>query len=162
METINAYPTLEVERYNLTRADLCTKGLNLYIIVERDHNYYDDSDTNFLYFDADDNRLKTGQWTTRGYCGDFYYDYPRITEADNSIKEKALVAMRDYAKSASTPSSLTTMWWSSEFHVMYREAANIKEKAYWLNYTTTRAITVLRKAFLYGPARRWNLSTLVS
>lgn len=111
METINAYPTLELERYNLTRADLRTKGLNLYIIVERDHNYYDDSDTNFLYFDADNNRLKTGQWTTRGYCGDFYYDYPRITEADDNIKNNALVAMRDYAKSASTPSSLTTMWW---------------------------------------------------
>lgn len=91
METINAYPTLEVERYNLTQADLRTKGLNLYIIVERDHNYYDDSDTNFLYFDAEDNRLKTGQWTTRGYCGDFYYDYPRITEADNSIKIKHLL-----------------------------------------------------------------------
>ena len=48
---------------------------------------------------------------------------------------------------------------SGEFDFTF---ANIKEKAYWLNYTTTRAITVLRKAFLYGPARRWNLSILVS
>ena len=58
METINAYPMLNVKRYNLTPADLRTKEQNLYIIVEREHNYYDDSDTNFLYYDADHDCLK--------------------------------------------------------------------------------------------------------
>lgn len=111
METINAYPTLDVERYNLTRADLRTKGLNLYIIVEREHNYYDDSDTNFLYYDADHDCLKTGQWTTRGYCGDLFYDYPSITQADESVKAKALDVMRKYVKSAVVPVSFTDQWW---------------------------------------------------
>lgn len=111
METINAYPILAVERYKLNSADLRIKGQNLYIIVEREHNYYDDSDTNFLYYDADDNSLKTGQWTTRGYCADCYYDYPSIVNADESTKAKALAAMLQYAKSSVMPASLTTEWW---------------------------------------------------
>jgi len=111
MGTVNAYPALSVERYRLKSADLRIKGQNLYIIVEREHNYYDDSDTNFLYYDADNDCLKTGQWTTRGYCADCYYDYPSITTADESIKSKALAAMRKFAKSCVVPVSLTTEWW---------------------------------------------------
>lgn len=111
METINAYPTLSVEMYRLQSADLRIKEQNLYIIVEREHNYYDDSDTNFLYYDADNDCLKTGQWTTRGYCGDCYYDYPSITNADENTKERVLAVMRKYAKSCVVPASLTTEWW---------------------------------------------------
>lgn len=111
METINAYPALSVERYRLQPADLRIKGQNLYIIVEREHNYYDDSDTNFLYYDADNDCLKTGQWTTRGYCGDCYYEYPSITSADEITKAKALALMLQYAKSCVVPASLTTEWW---------------------------------------------------
>lgn len=111
METINAYPTLSVERYRLQSADLRIKGQNLYLVVEREHNYWDDSDTNFLYYDADNDCLKEGQWTTRGYCADCYYDYPNITTADESIKSKALFIMCKYAKSCVVPASLTTEWW---------------------------------------------------
>lgn len=113
MGTINAYPTFSVERYRLQSADLRIKGQNLYIIVEREHNFYDDSDTNFLYYDADNDCLTTGQWTTRGYCGDCYYDYPSIVDADERVKAKALAVMRKYAKSSVVPASLTTEWWKS-------------------------------------------------
>lgn len=113
METINAYPTLNIERYRLKQADLRVKGQNLYVIVEREHNYYDDSDTNFLYYDADEDCLKTGQWTTRGYCGDMYYDYPCITAASEEVKAKALASLRTYAKSEVVPESLTEAWWKS-------------------------------------------------
>lgn len=108
---MNAYPQIMVEQYIPPCADLRIKGQKLYIIVEREHNYYDDSDTNFLYYDATDDFLKKGQWTTRGYCGDLYYDYPRLTSASEDIKAKALIAMRKYAKYKVVPESLTSEWW---------------------------------------------------
>lgn len=110
---MNAYPLISVNKAPIKSANLRMKGLPLYLIVEREHNYYDDSDTNFLYYDADDDCLKTGLWTTRGYCGDFYYDYPSIDTASEEIKAKALVAMRNYAKSRVVPESFTDEWWKN-------------------------------------------------
>lgn len=113
MATINPYPTKVAARYKLTSADLRQKGLNLFLIVEREHNYYDDSDTNYLYFDADINSLKTGVWTTRGYCGDCFYDYPPIYTASEDIKTRAMVVLRRWIKGVVTPQSFTEAWWKT-------------------------------------------------
>lgn len=113
MTTQNIFPFRTCKKVNVQHADLKQKDLGLYLIAEVDHNYYDDSDTNFLYFDPSDSTLKRGTWTTRGYCGDFYYDYPSIYDAPQEVKDKALPVLKEYLKGEITPRSLTEQWWFS-------------------------------------------------
>ena len=111
MEASRIFPERTVEKYQVKHADLTKRGQNMFIVSERDHNYYDDSDTNFLYYDADQDCLTYGQWTTRGYCGNNFYDYPKLTYADDTTREKAERVLRMYLKSEATPESFTDYWW---------------------------------------------------
>lgn len=92
-----------------------TRGKHDYLLlVEREHNYYDDSDSNFLYFDNADGMLKKGVWTTRGYCGDNFYDYPSVLDAPDECKEKIMPVLREFLKGEATPISMTDSWWFDE------------------------------------------------
>ena len=101
MSNFDLFPVRTFSKVALEHPDLREKDLGLYLIIERDHNYYDDSDTNFLYFNP----------KTRGYCGDFYYDYPSIHDASDDIKTRCATAIRAYLKGEATPSSFTEPWW---------------------------------------------------
>lgn len=111
MSQFDLFPVRTFSKVSLEHPDLREKDLGLYLIIERDHNYYDESDTNFLYFNPNTNQLAFGQWTTRGYCGDFHYDYPSIQDASDEIKERCATAIRAYLKGEATPSSFTEPWW---------------------------------------------------
>ncbi len=94
-------------------ADLKNRDNGLLLVTSQAHNYYDDSDENFLYFNPTTGSLEFGQWTTRGYCGDNFYDRPSILDADEDTKAKAAVAIRRYLKEKATPVSFTDLWWFS-------------------------------------------------
>lgn len=111
MSQFDLFPVRTFSKVQLERPNLRQEGLGLYLIIERDHNYYDDSDTNFLYFNPSTNKLAFGQWTTRGYCGDFHYDYPSIHGASDDVKKRCATAIREYLKGEATPASFTEPWW---------------------------------------------------
>lgn len=108
-----SFPTKTVGRTPMKMADLKSRDNGLLLVASQAHNYYDDSDENFLYFNPENGSLEFGQWTTRGYCGDNFYDRPSILDADEDTKAKAAVAIRRYLKEKATPVSFTDLWWFS-------------------------------------------------